>query len=108
MNQKAKLLVEVRLTKDSIHFNNSSIQIDDNTLTIDGSFARDNSKHMDLSIRSEGILLTQVAPLLSDHIQKILSQFAISQPIKADFNFSGMMKPGGPAPYNSDKELQGL
>ncbi|MGK0363083.1 MAG: hypothetical protein ACI85O_000124 [Saprospiraceae bacterium] len=89
----AALSLNLEIIEDFIVVENSTLQVDKDTIQLNGSYKYTDIPFLDLHISTPNILLKNALALLDDKLQKTLSTFKINQELKAYFHIQSELKP---------------
>ncbi len=95
-NKSAFLRVDACFKKDSILFQESTLLIGNDQLSLQGYLLKSEPNYLNLNIESPGILYEDAMELLPIKVQNNLAEFHIDQPAYANVSIEGELKPYHP------------
>ena len=101
-NKNANLQLDIDLKGNQVKLNPSLLDVEGDTLKLEGQLTSADTNFLHLNIKSESILLEKASSLLTKNIQKALSPFEIDQPLTTEFDLSGPLIPGQPPAIHID------
>ena len=92
-NQKARLVLNVESTNDTVFIDDSQLYAQSEVLQISGSISKESPHHLQLNINSDAVMLENAKALLNTNLRRVISMFAVDQPLDVQFELNGILKP---------------